>query len=247
MSLQRKTYRNNKDLIGQRFDRLIVLEKTSKRKAGMVLWLCQCDCGNKTYVISSVLKSGRVCSCGCKKEQFYNRIKRKLTNKRFGRLVAIRPTKQKCGHSICWECRCDCGTIKNISGASLITGATLSCGCLNKELTSKRTKGKRSFNFKNGLSKTSDYQKNDQLNRRYGISLHEYKEILKSQKGVCAICGKNDGRMKNSTVYPLSVDHDHKTGKVRGLLCNSCNSGLGYFQDSLNFLNKAIIYLEKSK
>lgn len=66
--------------------------------------------------------------------------------------------------------------------------------------------------------------------------------MLSIQNFSCAICGGNDferiGRV-------LSVDHDHKTGKVRGLLCLTCNSGLGIFKDDPVLLKKASSYLEE--
>lgn len=73
--------------------------------------------------------------------------------------------------------------------------------------------------------------------KRYGITLTEYNELLKRQNGGCAICGyDNDGK-------DLYVDHDHKTGTVRGLLCNGCNFGLGHFCDCVDRLEGAILYL----
>lgn len=61
------------------------------------------------------------------------------------------------------------------------------------------------------------------LKRKFGISLEEYDEMLKSQFGSCAICDKICEKS-------LAVDHDHKTGKNRGLLCFTCNSTLGHFE-----------------
>lgn len=63
------------------------------------------------------------------------------------------------------------------------------------------------------------------LKKRYGITVEQYDLLLKSQKGVCAICGGNNLDEKR-----LSVDHDHNTGEVRGLLCNTCNRKLGWFE-----------------
>lgn len=72
----------------------------------------------------------------------------------------------------------------------------------------------------------------------YGISAEEYYSMLKTQNGVCATCGRADKTM-------LSVDHDHVTGKVRGLLCRNCNSALGFVKDDPKILWKMIIYLKK--
>lgn len=81
--------------------------------------------------------------------------------------------------------------------------------------------------------------------RRYGISVVDYEKMLNSQRGVCAICKKKETSLFNGKVKKLSVDHCHNTNIVRGLLCNSCNRGLGYFIDSVDILKNALIYLKK--
>ena len=75
---------------------------------------------------------------------------------------------------------------------------------------------------------------------KYGISDTEYNEILKSQNDVCAICFKKETRNRTKN---LSIDHCHKTGKVRGLLCAKCNSALGHFEDNIENMKNAINYL----
>lgn len=78
--------------------------------------------------------------------------------------------------------------------------------------------------------------------RRYGITRKDYNEMLWSQGGVCAICGTDTIGRGHKYFH---VDHDHKTGSVRGLLCDLCNRGLGYFKDSPAFLERAADYLKK--
>ncbi len=82
------------------------------------------------------------------------------------------------------------------------------------------------------------------LKGAFGISILEYESILSSQNGVCAICksASPDRFHKN-----LSVDHCHKTGVVRGLLCTNCNTGLGRFKDDTKLLEAAITYLGGNK
>lgn len=80
-----------------------------------------------------------------------------------------------------------------------------------------------------------------QLKRRYGISLDQYKDILKQQGGVCAICG----RPETSKRKILSVDHDHDTGEIRELLCHSCNRSLGDLEENIETLQNMIEYLTK--
>jgi protein-arginine kinase activator protein McsA len=73
------------------------------------------------------------------------------------------------------------------------------------------------------------------------ISSNHRKDLLEEQNNSCAICGINGEELKRK----LSVDHNHETNQVRGLLCNSCNLGLGQFKDSVVFLSCAIEYLER--
>jgi hypothetical protein len=80
---------------------------------------------------------------------------------------------------------------------------------------------------------------------RYGISREEYVALRKKQKNKCAICGNAEQRKVRGKVTELSVDHCHNTGKVRALLCFSCNSGLGSFKDDIDRLRKAVDYLER--
>jgi len=80
------------------------------------------------------------------------------------------------------------------------------------------------------------------LKRQYGIDQGDYESLLVAQGGKCAVCGINDSGQKGS----WSIDHCHKTGIVRGLLCNNCNNGLGRFKDNPDLMQKAIKYLEET-
>lgn len=82
--------------------------------------------------------------------------------------------------------------------------------------------------------KSVDYH----LRANYGISKAEYDALLAEQGGVCAIC-----RQECCTGRRLSVDHDHETGKVRGILCSNCNIGIGKFKENTDLLLAAINYL----
>ena len=78
------------------------------------------------------------------------------------------------------------------------------------------------------------------LMKQYGITPEEYDKLFSKQNGACAICGNIPTNGKK-----LAVDHSHITGKVRGLLCHSCNVTLGNVDDSIELLTKAIEYLSK--
>jgi hypothetical protein len=75
----------------------------------------------------------------------------------------------------------------------------------------------------------------------YGITLEEYNRLLESQGGGCAICGR---KVNIDSKFSLHVDHDHDTGKIRGILCSSCNLGIGKFDHDCSRLKNAIKYLE---
>jgi len=101
-------------------------------------------------------------------------------------------------------------------------------------------------------NKNKNYLKSDkgkamirknQLKKKYGITPEQYDELLIKQKGCCAICGIHQTKFKNR----LSVDHDHTTGIIRGLLCPTCNWMLGLNKDNVHILIKTILYLEKGE
>lgn len=79
--------------------------------------------------------------------------------------------------------------------------------------------------------------------KKFGITLEEYEKILSEQDGVCKICKNGETMIMNGQVIALAVDHCHKTGKVRGLLCQQCNSGIGCFKDNIEIMTYAIKYL----
>ncbi len=83
------------------------------------------------------------------------------------------------------------------------------------------------------------------LKQLFGMSETDYLLLLNAQQGVCKICGKPESSKSSTKASPkhLAVDHDHSTGKVRGLLCHMCNVGIGYFQDKVELLDKAKEYL----
>lgn len=78
---------------------------------------------------------------------------------------------------------------------------------------------------------------------RFNLSMEDYSQMLSAQGGVCAICKQPETHMRNGKVKALAVDHNHKTGKVRGLLCSDCNTGIGKLKDSPDVLQAAIDYL----
>lgn len=76
------------------------------------------------------------------------------------------------------------------------------------------------------------------LKQKYGIGLTELETMIAAQDGLCALCGEEPA---------VQVDHDHKTGKVRGILCDGCNGGLGLFRDDIETIENAIRYLDRHR
>lgn len=97
-----------------------------------------------------------------------------------------------------------------------------------------RTRSKEWYAANTGRAKASKRKK------AYGLEPSEHERMLSEQNGVCAICER-----ECRTGRDLAVDHNHKTYKVRGLLCNDCNLGLGKFEENVVLLRSAANYLEK--
>jgi len=83
-----------------------------------------------------------------------------------------------------------------------------------------------------------DSDRKAHLKHAYGLTLDQYDELFKAQQGACAICHQITKRL-------LFVDHDHKTGKARGLLCVNCNNGLGLLGDHVETVQRAANYLKQ--
>jgi hypothetical protein len=128
-------YKN--DLIGKKFGRWLVIGKAEKRTpSGTVYWHCKCDCGNEKDVITTSLKRGTSTSCGCyNRERTLETHTKNIAGERFGRLTVVCRDEFQKGK---WKCACSCGKETIVHLSALRTGSTVSCGCYNKEATSRR-------------------------------------------------------------------------------------------------------------
>lgn len=165
-----------------------------------------------------------------------------LTGMRFGRLVikrrgpGIKLNNARTRTS--WHCLCDCGKTTCTSASSLRAGHVKSCGCLKLEnlkrighahkITDPEEKERRAkHNERTALR--------GRLRRTFGLKIEDYDAMLIAQKGKCKICGSEK---------KLSIDHCHKGGQVRSLLCLRCNMGIGMFGDDPAILASAKSYVE---
>lgn len=123
------------DLTGQRFGKLVILQKSEEKSASHgCVWLCKCDCGKEVLASTSVLNSGKKKSCGCLRTEVNHSRLTDLTGQRFGRLVVIEKTFGP-NHRTLWHCKCDCGGETFTKPSDLTRGVTKSCGCLSAEHT----------------------------------------------------------------------------------------------------------------
>ena len=113
------------------------------------------------------------------------------------------------------------------------------CGnpkCIEVGRNKKRKNARNRNRYKQNGGKVD---RNRKLIYKYGITYDDYMTLKREQNNECLICKINE----NELTKILNVDHCHKTGKVRGLLCSNCNRALGYFKDNINNLKGAIKYL----
>ena len=89
--------------------------------------------------------------------------------------------------------------------------------------------------------------RNRNLFKTHRLRYSDFERMYDIQRGCCAICGKNTILLLGRKRDLLVIDHDHTTGHIRGLLCNSCNLGLGLFHDNLTLLKRAILYLDTAR
>lgn len=143
---------------------------------------------------------------------------------------------------------------KTKSEQLLLTNSSYCPSCEKVKSIKEFNKDKQTFNgfstycklCNNKKGKTryklhKDEYKSYGLIKKFGITLEDYNILLNNQDGVCAICEKSQfGKA-------LAVDHCHKTKVIRGLLCDSCNLGLGKFNDDKKLINKASKYLEGAR
>lgn len=83
------------------------------------------------------------------------------------------------------------------------------------------------------------------LIRQYGITVEQFDELMAAQGARCAICRITQAEYMEATKRRFAVDHDHKTGRVRGLLCNQCNTALGLLRESPALVERAADYLHE--
>lgn len=137
---------------------------------------------------------------------------------------------------VCSKCKEELTPINSFVRKTGVRSGQLQAYC--KKCFASHKKERRGKDRDKARREASD----DKLKNKYGITRKEYDRLLEVQESMCAICGfRYEGGKR------LAVDHCHETGQVRGLLCISCNRGIGMLKDSTALLNKAIEYLRRSE
>lgn len=149
------------------------------------------------------------------------------------------------GNKTCTGCS-ETKTIDNFRPDSRSRGGYMTrCrACINKARRANRAANlerHREVN-RNHYAKWKEKYRAKNLMALYGITVAEYEALLEKQNGLCAICHKPPTGKHNGA--RLNVDHDHETGRIRGLLCYHCNNGLGRFSDDPVVLRRAADYVE---
>lgn len=143
-------------------------------------------------------------------------------------------------------------------------GRKYSCrACTNRvkarwrHANSDRVKKQKSESYERNREKYLTYQRSDErrerlwlwkLRTQFSMTVDDWESAWERQNGRCAICYREPHEIvkKGPKSNNLCIDHDHETGMFRGLLCNDCNAGLGFFKDNINSLVFAIEYLESA-
>ena len=182
--MRRKAIRES--LVGKKFNRLTVLEKTDKRMSGYVIYICRCDCGKITEVASSNLLRGHTKSCGCYKKDWANEyytVHNNLLGERFGKLTVIERVGIANGQAV-YKCKCDCGNIVEVKSGQLKSGKTQSCGCIKSQGEFKISKILRENNIPFVMQKTFDDCINPKTNAHFFFDFYVDNRYLIEYDGV---------------------------------------------------------------
>lgn len=168
----------------------------------------------------------------------------RLEDRRFGKfLVVSEAGRDKWGQAL-WLCKCDCGNERTVTGGNLRhRGDNQSCGC------GKAERFRKTYTT-HGQSQTTEYRKQQDFLKRfrkYGITPEEFDAMKNKQEFRCAICGVVPDSKNSRARDGFSIDHCHVSGRVRGLLCLNCNTGIGMLKESEEILKAAIKYLQNNK
>lgn len=181
---ERASEANLKNLVGERFGKLIVLKIDDSKKGnqGQLYWICQCDCGKIKSILGTALKNGDTISCGCSQEAHRRALMEEydLSGQAFGKLIVVERDEMVSGERkrAHYLCQCECGNAVIVSGQHLRSGHTTSCGCsLSKgELKIIEILKNQKISFKTQFS--FDNLKGDNKKLRFDFAIIKDKELI---------------------------------------------------------------------
>lgn len=197
-----------------------------------------------------------------------------LIGQKYGRLTVIHELLEAKLNGRQWLCICDCGNDTILTTGNLKNQKICGEGCnlRMQQITGFKRCSECSENLsvkcypknrsaKDGLSplcrpcnnaktklwraENPDVARSSDLKKKYGITLEDKRKIFAKQGSRCAACGSLDSKAKYPGEHGWPLDHNHVTGKIRGILCQPCNTTLGYSEESIERLQSLINYLRR--
>ena len=199
------------ELSGQKIDTVTVIEETNIGWGLSLQWICECDCGKIGLVSTRDLiqeNPKHLCNCW--------RIS-DMTGQRFGRLVVIGRTAKRWQGNVVWKCRCDCGKEVSIPGNRLQQGKTKSCGCLRRDLASR--KGVEHPGWDPTL--TDEYRRN----KRRDAGYQSWRKLVVERDAyTCQRCGAQE-HLVTHHIENYRDNPDKRVLLENGIvLCNTCHA-----------------------
>jgi hypothetical protein len=225
------------DLIGKQFGKLTVVRREENKQKGVSQWFCTCSCGGTKVVAGGNLRSSSIKTCGCFDKE---RIRKKVLE----------------NGDVLYRC-CTCKVFKeakeygNVSSSKYgIGNSCLICSREHSKIQNDKSKDYRKEKRDSLTLEEKEEIASKNLLRRIGITLNQKREKFLEQDQKCEICGSMSHKNHKKGFEGENgwfADHDHFTGKFRGVLCVNCNMALGQVNDDTGILKSMISYLEKYK
>lgn len=219
--------------IGKKFEKLTVISLDRKDNNNKKYYLCKCDCGNEKIIRSDSFVTGKTKSCGCLSKEFNKSQKgqkvKDITGQIYGRLTALyRLDKTNKYYNSFWICKCECGNEVEVRLSQLTAGKTKSCGCLNRELSSKRMKGSnhpmygvRGENHHKWNPSLTDKERHDK--RDTVENYHFRNSVFERDNYTCIVCG-NKGLLNAHHITNYYLDIDNRYNIDNGItMCEKCH------------------------
>lgn len=259
-----------KDYTGQRFGKLVALERVGLHHDGKSLWKWQCDCGNIIERTTPHIVHGDTKSCGCHRAKVSTNIltqyrkenngkpKKNILGLKFNKLIAIEYIGEENNRRAIWLWQCECGNQIKLQSDVVKNGHTKSCGCLNKDKELELYGQNFDYSFTLAARKEC-YNSYKQRARRSNIHFElSFDECMYFFEKSCFYCGREPSNIKKarsteSTFIYNGIDrvnNDRKAGyRLENIIscCARCNRAKGTmdFNEYLEFLTTSVNYIKQ--